>query len=65
MVPQWRTVYGVLNEVEAYPVIDAKLGMRQPGIGTPWVSTSDQTWRRYATWIKPRFQKPSRWEIPA
>lgn len=61
-VPQWRTVYGVLNKVEAYPVVDAKLGIRSPGVGTPWVSTSDQSWRRYAGDIKRRFQKPSRWE---
>jgi hypothetical protein len=63
VLPQWRTMYGVLNKVDAHPVIDAKLGMKSPGIGTPWVSTSDQTWRRYSVWIKPRFQKPSRWEI--
>lgn len=63
MVPQWRTVYGVLNEVKAYPVKDAKLGVKQTGVGTPWISTSDQTWRRYAIQIKGRFQKPSRWEV--
>lgn len=62
MVPQWRTAYGVLNQIEAYPVGDAKLGLRQTGVGTPWVSTSDQTWRRYALPIKKRFQKPSVWE---
>lgn len=62
-VPQWRTLYGVLNEVEAYPVVDSKLGLRTTGYGTPWVSTSDESWRRYASGIKPRFQKPSRWEI--
>lgn len=62
-VPQWRTMYGVLNEVEAYPVFDAKLGIRSPGIGTPWVSTSDESWRRYGVDIKKRFQKTSRWEI--
>ena len=61
-VPQWRTVYGVLNSVEAVPVRDAKLSPRSPGFGTPWVSTSDQTWRRYAGDIKRSFQKPSRWE---
>lgn len=63
MVPQWRTVYGVLNEVEAYPVVDAKLSPRSPGLGTPWVSTSDASWRRYALDIRKRFQKPSRWEM--
>lgn len=61
-VPQWRTVYGVLNKVDAYPVQDAKLGLKQPGVGTPWISTSDQSFRRYAPSIKKRFQKPSRWE---
>lgn len=63
LVPQWRTIYGVLNEVEAYPVVDAKLSSRSPGFGTPWVSTADETWRRYATGFRKRFQKPSRWEI--
>lgn len=62
LVPQWRTVYGVLNQIEAYPVVDAKLGPRSPGVGTPWISTSDQSWRRYAPDITRRFQKPSRWE---
>ena len=52
----------VLNAVEAVPVRDAKLSPRAPGFGTPWVSTSDQTWRRYAGDIKSSFQKPSRWE---
>lgn len=62
-VPQWRTVYGVLNEVEAYPVTDAKIGGKVTGVGTPWISTSDQSWRLYAGAMKKRFQKPSRWEI--
>lgn len=62
-VPQWRTVYGVLNEVEAHPVVDAKLSAKSLGIGTPWLSTSDQTWRRYAMEFRKRFQKQSRWEI--
>lgn len=61
-VPQWRTVYGVLNQIEAHPVVDAKLGLRVTGMGTPWVSTSDQSWRKYAGDLKKRFQKPSRWE---
>ena len=62
-VPQWRTVYGTLNEVEAFPVIDAKLSNRTVGLGTPWISTTDQVWRRYAPQIMRRFQKPSQWEI--
>lgn len=62
-VPQWRTVYGTLAEVHAYPVSDAKLSTRATGIGTPWISTSDQSWRRFAPSIRKRFQKPSRWEL--
>lgn len=62
-VPQWRTAYGVLCEVEAHPVRDAKMGLSRSGYGTPWVSTSDQSWRVYAAEMKKRFQKPSRWEI--
>jgi len=62
-VPQWRTVYGTLNKVDAYPVQDVKLGVNVSGVGTPWVSTSDQSWRRYAQSMKKRFQKPSRWEL--
>ena len=62
-VPQWRTLYGVLNEVVAYPVQDCKLGLKTSGVGTPWVSTSDQSWRRYGRELTKRFQKPSRWEI--
>lgn len=61
-VPQWRTLYGVLNQVEAWPVQDAKLGSNSTGIGSPWVSTSDQSWRRYGPGLMKRFQKPSRWE---
>lgn len=61
-VPQWRTVYGTINKIDAHPVQDAKLGLHNSGVGTPWLSTSDQTWRRHAASIKKRFQKPSRWE---
>lgn len=62
-VPQWRTVYGALNRVEAHPVADVKLhGASSTGFGSPWVSTSDHSWRRYAPNLVKRFQKPSRWE---
>lgn len=61
-LPQWRTVYGVLNEVEAYPVPDVKLGPEVTGIGSPWISTSDASWRKWQQAIRRRFQKPSRWE---
>lgn len=63
LLPQWRTVYGVLNQVEAIPVDDVKLGVPTSVVqGSPWVSTSDITWRKYGRNIAARFQKPSRWE---
>ncbi len=61
-IPQWRTAYGVLNEVEAHPVVDGKLSDKVTGIGTPWLSTSDQSWPKWRRAISMRFQKPSRWE---
>jgi len=62
MVPQWRSIYGNVFQVAAYPVQDVKLGLSSTGEGSPWVSTSDQNWRRYARTMQRRFQKPSRWE---
>lgn len=63
IVPQWRTAYGVLQKVEAYPVADAKLSPRANGFGTPWVSTTDMSWRHFGIPIRRGFQKPSRWEV--
>lgn len=62
-VPQWRTVYGTLNKVDAYPVRDMKLSSIRQSITSPWISTSDQSWRLYAAAMRKRFQKPSRWEV--
>jgi hypothetical protein len=62
-IPQWRTAYGVLNEVEAVPVDDVKLGISSSvAAGSPWISTSDSSWRKFGRPIMQRFQKPSRWE---
>lgn len=62
VIPQWRTVYGTLSGVESYPVPDVKLGRSVTGIGSPWISTSDASWRKWRRAISQRFQKPSRWE---
>lgn len=61
-VPQWRTIYGVLNGIEAHPVPDVKVGSGPPRHWSPWLSTSDQSWRLYAARIGQRYKKPSRWE---
>lgn len=62
-IPQWRTIYGVLNEIEAEPTHDVKLGIAKTIPDPDWISTSDGIWRRYETRIMSRFRKPSRWEI--
>jgi hypothetical protein len=62
VIPQWRTIYGALSGVEAYPVPDVKLSDTVTGIGSPWISTSDASWRKWGPAIRRRFQKPSRWE---
>lgn len=61
-LPQWRTMYGVLNNIEAHPVEDVKLGSTSFTLHSAWASTSDNSWRRHSRMIMPRFQKPSRWE---
>lgn len=62
-IPQWRTVYGAKYLPDAVPVQDCKLGLASSGVGTPWVSTSDQSWRRYARDMTVRFRKQSKWEL--
>jgi hypothetical protein len=62
-VPQWRTLYGVLNGIEAHPVRDVKISLNGRGITSPWLSTTDENWRMFAQMMKRRFQKPSKWEV--
>lgn len=61
-IPQWRTMYGVLNHVEAHPVEDVKLGVPGVAAHSAWVSTADETWPTYGRAIAQRFPTPSRWE---
>jgi hypothetical protein len=61
-IPQWRTLYGTINEVEAYPVQDVKANSPGSTSHSAWFSTSDSSWNKHARHITPRFQKPSRWE---
>ena len=61
-VPQWRTSYGVLTGLKAYPVKDAKLSTQLVQPGTPWVSTSDQSWRLHRRTLTKGLGEPSRWD---
>lgn len=65
-IPQWRTLYGVINEVEAEPVDDVKLGVSTSVTeGSDWVSTSPSSWMRDGRRIAGMFPEPSRWEARA
>lgn len=61
--PLARSLYGNGCNFDAeYAVEDCKLGTNSIGMGTPWISTSDQAWRRFRASLVRRFRKPSRWE---
>ncbi len=60
--PQWRTLYGALSGAKAYPVRDVKVETGHSGVGTPWISTSDEVWRAFATRMRRKFPETSRWE---
>lgn len=66
VLPQWRTVYGVVNGIRATPVHDVKvLGPTHPtnrAYSSGWLSTSDSLWRFYKQDMERRFQKRSSWE---
>jgi hypothetical protein len=61
-IPQWRTVYGTLNDIDAIPVGDVKMNSVQPPVASGWRSTSDASWRKHGRDLAARFRKPSRWE---
>ncbi|WP_094359937.1 hypothetical protein [Mycobacterium marinum] len=62
--PQWRSLYGNLNNIGGYQHPDCK--MSRPGeIRTPFHSTDDASWRRhYATHFKAKYPNPSKYEKP-
>lgn len=60
--PQWRTLYGNLNNIGGVQAADCK--MSRPGpIHTPFHSTDDSSWRMYfGARLKTMFPHPSRYE---
>lgn len=59
--PQWRTVYGVLNAVEARPVPDALLSVAD--LTDRWISTDSRDWWKHGSTLINMFSTPSRWEV--
>lgn len=59
--PQWRTLYGNLNDIGGKQSADGK--MYRPGpIPTPFMSTEDATFRHFAARLADMFPNPSRYE---
>ena len=59
--PQWRTLYGCMNDIGGTPAVDPK-AYRAGAIGTPYHSTTDTSFRHFAAHFKAQFPKPSRYE---
>lgn len=59
--PQWRSLYGNLHVTAARQAADVKrfLSGRVP---TPYLSTSDASWRQYRKPVTALFPEPSRYE---
>lgn len=59
--PQWRTLYGVINDIGGTPATDPK-AYRDGPIETPYHSTTDASFRYFAQRFKAQFPEPSRYE---
>lgn len=59
---QWRTVYGVVNQVGGTQIRDCKARHGGGPILTPFHSTSDASFRHYRRYFATRYPTPSRYE---
>lgn len=59
---QWRTVYGVLNDIGGVQHTDCKARHRGGEILTPFHSTADSSWRWYRRYFETHYPQPSRYE---
>lgn len=59
--PQWRTLYGVLNNIGGRRSEDCK-SYRPGELKTPWHSTDDRSFRHFRTQLEQMFPDPSRYE---
>ena len=59
--PQWRTLYGVTNNIGGTQLQDPKAYRAGP-VGVPYHSTTDSSFRHFADNFAKRFPEPSRYE---
>lgn len=60
--PQWRSLYGNLNDMGGKQSADCKAYTRGP-VNTPFHSTDDRTFRYFTAQLHEMFPEPSRYEI--
>lgn len=59
--PQWRTIYGVVNDIGGTPAPDPKAYRAGP-VQTPYHSTTDTSFRHFYQHFKTQFPEPSAYE---
>lgn len=59
--PQWRTLYGNINDIGGTQHLDPKARGRSP-LHEPFFSTTDSTWRIYRKHFQAHYPKPSKYE---
>ena len=59
--PQWRTLYGVVNDIGGTQLADPKARKRGP-IKTPYHSTEDSSFRYFRGYFHNHYPTPSRYE---
>lgn len=61
--PQWRTLYGNTWPIAGMQMADVKVKRGMKALPTPFVSSSDRSWRLpLFDPLRARFSTPSRWE---
>lgn len=59
--PQWRTLYGVLNNIGGRQSKDCK-AIRGTGVGKPFHSTDDKGWTRFHSYFGHTYPTPCKYE---
>lgn len=59
--PQWRTLYGVVNDIGGTQHSDTKARGRSPVL-EPFLSTTDSTFRYFRNYFQMHYPQPSRYE---
>lgn len=60
--PQWRTLYGVVNDIGGVQRPDCKARVRGVQVRYPYFSTTDSSYRFYRNYFMEQYPQPSRYE---